>query len=76
MTKQVPPYLSSQLTDSQKEIRDFIDIYSQEMEHNRKMLFMSEARLEGKTIRYNEVPTKETLNNPEFKNWRRKKKQE
>jgi hypothetical protein len=45
-----------------------MDTHSQEMEHNRKMLFMLEAHAEGKTMRYNEVPThEETLNNPEFK---------
>jgi hypothetical protein len=63
----------NQLTDSQKEIRDFMDTHSQELEHNRKMLLMIEARLEGKTMRYNEVPThEETLNNPEFKEWYKK----
>jgi hypothetical protein len=31
---------------------------------------MLEAHAEGKTMRYNEVQTrKETLNNPEFKEW-------
>jgi hypothetical protein len=31
---------------------------------------MLEAHGEGKTMRYNEVPThEETLNNPEFKEW-------
>jgi chromosome segregation ATPase len=63
----------NQLTDSQKETLDFMDTYSQELEHTRKMLFMIEARLEGKTMRYNEVPTREeTLNNPEFKEWCKK----
>ena len=60
----------NQLTDSNKEIRDFMDTQSQEIEHIRKMLFMVEAHAEGKTMRYNEVPTREeTLNNPEFKEW-------
>ena len=50
-----------------------MDTHSQELEHNRKMLFMIEARLEGKRMRYNEVPThKETLSNPEFKEWYKK----
>ena len=43
----------NQLTDSQKEIRDFMDTQSQEIEHIRKMLFMVEAHAEGKTMRYN-----------------------
>jgi hypothetical protein len=60
----------NQLTDSQKEIRDFMDRHNQELEHTRKVLFMLEAHAEGKTMRYNEVQTrKETLNNPEFKEW-------
>ena len=62
----------NQLTDSQKEIRDFMDRHNQELEHTRKVLFILEAHGEGKTMRYNEVPTyEETLNNPEFKEWRK-----
>jgi integrase len=65
----------NQLTDSQKEIRDFMDRHNQEIEHTRKMVFMLGAHAEGKTIRYNKVPTvEETLNNPEFKDWQKNKK--
>jgi arsenate reductase-like glutaredoxin family protein len=47
-----------------------MDRHNQELEHTRKVLFMLEAHAEGKTMRYNEVQTrKETLNNPEFKEW-------
>jgi peptidoglycan hydrolase CwlO-like protein len=65
----------NQLTDSQKEIRDFMDRHNQELEHTRKVLFMLEAHTKGKKMRYNEVPThEETLNNPEFKEWCKKNK--
>jgi integrase len=77
LTERLESYESqiSQLTDSQKEILDFMDRNKQELEHTRKMVFMLGAHAEGKKMRYNEVPTREeAMNNPEFKEWCKKNK--
>jgi small-conductance mechanosensitive channel len=68
----------NQLTDSQKEIRDFMDRHDQELLRinetvtgTTRLALAIDARLEGKT----KVPTyEEARNNPEFKEWQKNKK--
>ena len=45
--------------DGLQEICDFMDRQNQEIEHIVKVAFMSKVHVEGKTMRYNEVPTVE-----------------